>query len=44
MSDGAVKAFDSPLNIYASGIIEKVFGAEIKKTEDSKSYYFGFNK
>ena len=44
MSDGAVKAFDTPLNIYASGIIEKVFGAEIKKTEDSKSYYFGFNK
>lgn len=44
MNEGKIKTFDTPSNIYASGIIKTVFGTKIMKEENRGNFYFCFDK
>ena len=40
MSEGKIIMQDTPENIYKSGVIKKVFGAEVIKAPENDGYYY----
>ncbi len=44
MNEGEILSYGTPESIYTSGIIKTVFDAEIKKSDDGESFYFGLKR
>lgn len=44
MSDGVLEAFDTRENVFNSGVIDKVFGVRLKRTETYNGYQYFFEQ